>query len=319
MEIRKPLISVIVCTYNRAALLEKTLNSLIVQKPDFGFEILVIDNNSSDNTSETVENLKSRAVSPISYFLEKKLGIAVARNRGADLAKGQYIAYIDDDAVASPNWLREIINAFSLVKPKPACCVGRVKLDWQGERQKWFPKEHETLLGKYDFGDSKKFLGSQGYLVTMNAAFDRDIFLRLGKFKTYLGRKGNCLLSGEDNNMYDRIYQAKHPIYYNPDQLIYHFVPDQRQTLRWLTKRIFWDGATQVIIDFENKQINSNNCLAKTAYDIKAALSNMFLALAFSFLLNKEKLIIFFLRSVIRAGRVYMALVFFGLKKQNQQ
>ena len=306
----KMLVTIIVCTYNRASLLEKTLQALLAQKTNAEYEIVVIDNNSTDRTKEAVKKVAHNAEIPVRYYIEKEQGISSARNRGAQEARGEYIAYIDDDAIASENWLREIINSFENTEPKPACCVGKVELQWEQGRSKWFPQEHETLLGQYDFGNTLKFLGPDDYLVTMNVAFQKESFLKIGEFRTYLGRKGNCLLSGEDNNMYQRFYSAGALIYYNPNQLIYHLVPKERQTLCWLTKRMFWDGATQILLDFENCKINKKNYLSKSAYDFKTTLINIFCAIFFVFLLNKDKSIHFFLKATLRAGRIYMAFIF---------
>ncbi|MBU2102298.1 MAG: glycosyltransferase family 2 protein, partial [Candidatus Omnitrophica bacterium] len=212
------LTTIIICTYNRSMFLERLLKELAAQKADFCFDILVVDNNSSDATRDVVGTVRKETQVAITYCLEKQQGIAYARNRGAYEACGKYIAYIDDDALPGPEWLTQIVQVFTTVQPSPACVVGKVELAWEGARRKQFPVEYETIVGKYDFGNEPCYLGADDYLITVNAAFHKEFFLRTGGFRTYLGRKGTCLLSGEDNDMYHRLYASGAKIYYNPKQ-----------------------------------------------------------------------------------------------------
>src|ERR1041384_3596860 len=99
-------ISVVVCTYNRAALLPQALRSLFTQKvEDVSYEIVVIDNNSSDNTPATIESLQSESPVPLRYFRESRQGNAYARNTGVEQAAAPIVAYIDDDCIADENWV----------------------------------------------------------------------------------------------------------------------------------------------------------------------------------------------------------------------
>jgi len=99
-------ITVIVCTHNRAGLLPGILSKLRAQDYFAGaFEIIVVDNGSRDNTAEVVEKLASKPGVPIHYVLESRPGITLARNRGAEIARYPYLAYIDDDCSVEPDWL----------------------------------------------------------------------------------------------------------------------------------------------------------------------------------------------------------------------
>lgn len=243
-----PDITVVVCTYNRASLLPRALDSLLNQESDrCQFEILVVDNNSTDATRNVVADYQTQR-SNIRYVIEPEQGIAYARNRALREATGDYIAFLDDDAWAESTWLESLFGSVSLLRPTPACVVGPVILEWEGDRPSWFPEQYESLLCAYDLGSSPYFLDENGYLLTTNVLFHRPTVLDLGGFRPYLGRKGNRPLGGEDNDMYQRLIRAGYKIYYHPDARVHHGVPKERQTRRYLVQRLFWDGASQPLM-----------------------------------------------------------------------
>ena len=106
-------ISVIICTYNRAQNLPQCIDILCRQDldDDFKWEIIIIDNNSNDDTKETVKNIIAQYDLPIKYVFEKEQGLNFARNRGIKESKGQYFAYIDDDILVTPKWLKSLYRA----------------------------------------------------------------------------------------------------------------------------------------------------------------------------------------------------------------
>ncbi|MDD5194121.1 MAG: glycosyltransferase, partial [Candidatus Omnitrophica bacterium] len=156
-----PDITVIVCTYNRSLSLKRTLFALIKQEPVISFDIIVVDNNSCDDTTSVAEEISKKSPIPLRYYREEKQGVAHARNRGAHEAKGRYIAYIDDDVVPDKNWLKSLVDCLESQNPKPSCIVGKIELVWEGHKPDWFPEEYETILGRYDFGNQPKYLGSR--------------------------------------------------------------------------------------------------------------------------------------------------------------
>src|SRR3989338_5901430 len=119
-------LSVIVATYNRAQTLQKTLESILNQKTlgAFDFEIILVDNNSNDNTKEIVEALKKKAGGRLRYFFEPKQGKAFAINKGIGEAKGEILAFTDDDAVVDELWLWNIFECFKVHRCDGLC--GRI-------------------------------------------------------------------------------------------------------------------------------------------------------------------------------------------------
>ena len=243
-----PDVTIAVCTYNRASLLPRALDSLLAQSIErCQFEILIVDNSSTDNTRAVVTRYRNQR-SNIRYTIESKQGIAHARNRALQEATGDYIAFLDDDAWAEPDWLEKLLEPMDSLLPPPTCVVGPVLLEWEGVRPTWFPQQYESLLCAYDMGPSPRYLDEDGYLLTTNVLFHRRTLLDLGGFRSYLGRKGSIPLGGEDNDMHRRLIQAGHKIFYHPGARVHHGVPRERQTRRYLLYRLFWDGASQPLM-----------------------------------------------------------------------
>ncbi|MCE7948232.1 MAG: glycosyltransferase [Chloroflexi bacterium CFX4] len=239
-----PELSIAICTRNRAALLKRTLTALLAQvQLSAEPEILVVDNGSTDQTASVVATF-----SQVRYVMEPHLGIANARNRAVAESGGRWLIYLDDDALPCIGWLEAFQTA--IAKCEAACLLGRVLLEWEGSRPQWFPQRYETLLSSYDLGETAHELSAGGYLLTTNTAFKRSTMLALSGFKPHLGHKGKSLLGGEDNDIFNRLIAHGERIWYVPKALALHWVPKERQTFRWLAKRLFWDGATQPLLDY---------------------------------------------------------------------
>lgn len=242
-----PLVSLLVCTYNRASVLSETLESLLNQEFGWGdYEILVVDNASTDETSEITAQFQARD-ERVRYVFEPRLGVAIARNTGAREAHAPYIAYFDDDLIAEPDCLHSLIAPFFEVDPKPLAVMGKVDLRWDGQRPDWFPTRFETMLSRFDRGNTPRFMTPNEYLITMNVAFERKSFLASGGVREDLSRKGRMFICGGDNEVFHRYMQLGWLIFYEPRALIYHMVPPSRQTKQWLIKRLFGDGTTQAM------------------------------------------------------------------------
>ncbi len=245
----KPILTLAVCTYNRAALLPRALDSVVKQTANRSdVEVLVVDNGSTDQTPELVaaRQLQDRS---IRYVVEPLAGIAHARNRAMHDAQGEYLAFLDDDAWADCGWVDSLLNVIESVRPIPECVVGPVSLVWEGNRPDWFPARFESLLCSYDMGAAAHFLGAGGYLLTTNSLFHRETLLSLGGMRTDLGHKRKALIGGEDNDIFNRWLANGYRVYYEPKAIVYHPVPKERQTRRFLLRRLFWDGASQPLVE----------------------------------------------------------------------
>ena len=249
MSATQPRISAIVCTHNRADYLEKALASLTSQSlPPGDFEVLVVDNASSDGTAEVARHYAAH-VPNLHYLREERLGLSLARNTGADAARAPYLAYIDDDARAAPDWLERLLVAFGRTTPSPACIGGRVWLDWDGAAPHWLPPRYYSIYTYVDHGDEDRPLGEREYLVGANMAFRRDVLLDLGGFDPNLGRKGSLLLSGEESEVVGKVRGRGLGVFYAGSAAVWHAVPPTRRCRAWLWARMFYDGASQPLID----------------------------------------------------------------------
>jgi len=245
-------ISAVVCTLNRAAYLAKAMASLVNQTyPKKYYEIIVVDNGSADNTREVVEQFNQST--RVRYVHEPIKGLSQARNTGWQAASGKYVAYLDDDAIACPHWLEKMMEAFETIKPAPASVGGKAVPLWESERPTWLA---DRMLGAYaivDWGDRAKFLkpSSPEHHVGCNVAYNRQVLQECGGFNINLGRKGGNLLSNDENVIRDYIDSRGLGIYYDPEILVKHLVPKERLTRRFMLRRHFWQGISDVALWYE--------------------------------------------------------------------
>lgn len=249
MESRGPTIAAIICTHNRAEEVRGAVQSLVRQTlPASAFEIIVVDNGSTDGTDRVVAELAA-AAGNVRYVREERIGLSTARNTGAAATSAPYVAYMDDDARAEPDWLESIVRAFREISPAPAALGGRVTLDWDGPAPTWFPPRYQSLYTWVDLGNQRRPIGSRGYIVGANMAFRRDVLNQVGGFRTDLGRHGTGLMGGEDTALIRTLLAARLPVHYEPAAVVAHRVPPERRRKRWLYRRLFWEGAAHPLLD----------------------------------------------------------------------
>jgi glucosyl-dolichyl phosphate glucuronosyltransferase len=242
-------ISAIVCTFKRPDYLRHALRSLCEQAlPRDQYEIIVVDNDAAAEIAGLVKEFDDGQIN-LRYIAEEKVGLSHARNAGLKAAAGRYVAYMDDDARAERQWLEALVAAFEQTSHCPAAVGGRVLLDWQGEKPGWVPERHVSLYTCVDYGAEARPLRDAEYLVGANLAFDKAQLLALGGFDANLGRQGAVLLSGEEAAILATMRERKLVVYYEPAALVWHSVDPIRKRPSWLLKRMFWDGASQPLID----------------------------------------------------------------------
>jgi glycosyltransferase involved in cell wall biosynthesis len=219
--------SVVICTYNRAQYLSATLDSVVRQMyPAERFEIIVVDNNSADSTEEVcrgfIDQYKNLS---ISYFKEIRQGISYGRNRGVREARGEFIAFVDDDETVEPDYLQNLDTFFS-THPYAALSGGPVVPVYETPPPDWFsPFTMRLITGAYDKGEKIKTVGSKDYPGTGHATFKKELFHQYGEFNTDLGRKGTSLMGGEDKDFFLRLLQNGVRCYYLPSARIHHHIP----------------------------------------------------------------------------------------------
>src|SRR5688572_27249140 len=179
------ILSVVVCTYNRADLLSRLLESFRTQAFEAQrYEIIVVDNNSTDNTSSVVREF-CPSFSNLRYFLEPQQGLSHARNRGWRKARGQYVAFMDDDARASRDWVETALRCFGWIRPEPLAIGGKILPAYDAPKPTWF---HDDLELR-SFGDNPRFLSSGESFSGSNMVFRRDVLEHYGGFDARVGVK----------------------------------------------------------------------------------------------------------------------------------
>lgn len=245
-------VSVIMCTYNRDHMLGDSI--LAVQRQDFPsnlYEIVVVDNNSTDCTKSIVEQIATMSPVRIKYLFEGNQGLSFARNTGISNAEGEIIVFTDDDINAEHNWLRELVSAFD--SPDIACAGGPIRPIWPFPKPDWLTERWQGPLTISDFKpaqESGEFKGPY-YPWGANIAFRKEVFAAIGLFPIDLGRIGNCLLSNEEVNLCRKIEASGKRIKFVPNAVIHHKISPERIRKIWLYHRNYWQGRSNAVLDID--------------------------------------------------------------------
>ncbi len=233
-----PAISVAVCTRNRSQVLGGCLASLATQDLS-AIEVIVVDNGSSDATDQVVRAWQSR-VTGLEYLREPVPGLSRARNLALGRARGEIVAFIDDDARATPSWLSALRGAFS--DGRVAAAGGPVTLSWPAGRPPWVSPAMERWFSAVDLGSSFHQLDADEELFGCNLSIRREVASAVGGFDPALGRIGRRLRSGEDWDLVQRVRQAGGAVVYVPDAVVVHEVLPERTRLTWPLRRAYEQG-----------------------------------------------------------------------------
>jgi len=240
-------ITVILCTHNRARSLAAALESIVTQtlRQNVGWEILVVDNNSSDETRQVVDDFRGRYPERVRYLFEPQQGISHARNSGVRNARGDILTFIDDDETAEPEWLQNLTA--NLFGGEWAGAGGRILPIWTCARPSWLSDDSSLTsapLAMFDAGSEAGELTQSPF--GANMAFRREVFDLCGGFRTDLGRAGKSLLSGEDSEFGRRVMAAGRRLRYEPSALTYHPVEEYRVKREYFLQWWFNKGRSDI-------------------------------------------------------------------------
>jgi glycosyltransferase involved in cell wall biosynthesis len=249
--------SILICTYNRAPLLRETLAALraLVLPAQCAVEIIVVDNNSSDETPSVIADAAAGSPVPLRSVRETRQGKSFALNRGLTLASGDVVALTDDDVWANPDWLARIVADFR--EHDVTFVFGKVLPRWsrlpppelltQPAQAIWGP------LAIVDYGDEpvhyRPESTGQRLPIGANLAFAREAVVRVGGWRTDLGKVNNTLIAGEDHEIFSRL--RRHGLYagyYDPAVAVRHFIPGARLTRAYFRRWFFWNGKTHALM-----------------------------------------------------------------------
>jgi len=234
-------LSIIVCTYNRAKLLRDCLDSLVYQTINHDLiEIIIIDNNSTDNTKSIIKNYEEKYAFIKGYF-EPLQGHASARNKGYRNSKCEYVAYIDDDCIADKQWCAKIVKTFQNLEQPPTAVGGKILPRYETNPPKWFYDELE-IRSK---GNTPHFLdgpSAKNGFSGANMAIKRSFLEQAGGFSTNYGIVNGKLIMGEDTELFHRLYLINPYFWYDPEIVVFHWVPKSSMKLFFRIKRSYISG-----------------------------------------------------------------------------
>jgi glycosyltransferase involved in cell wall biosynthesis len=232
---QKPLISIAIATFNRSGMLRRALESLgkLQSNDAYQMEIVVIDNGSTDNTREIVQSMSFPSL-PVRWVFEERAGLPFARNRAVQEAKGEWVAFFDDDQLADPKWLSVL---YLTVKDEGLECAGgarTLRIETEGSPPT-LPAFSRMLLGEI-LAHEPHFYHKQHLPCTGNVLIAKSVFHRVGMFDE------TVLDGGEDTDFFNRMLDAGIRAKYVPTAVVEHIIAPRRLDSDYLELIAFRHG-----------------------------------------------------------------------------
>jgi glycosyltransferase involved in cell wall biosynthesis len=284
-------VTVAIPTYNRADFLRQTLAGIDVQQfPREHFEVLVIDNNSSDHTREVVAEFAKSRPAP-RYVHEGRQGLDYARNRAISEARGDIIVFGDDDILVQPDWIAQMtVPLLADGAHRIGAVGGEVIPVFPDGLPDWVREWHAPLAFRPDTGP----LDAKHAPMGANLAFPKWIFDQFGPFHTALDRAAGNYFSGGDSEMIRRVRAAGLEVWFSAAAAVKHQMPASRTSFRYASRHAF-DSARSRVIDRAGQP-------GATGYFVGRLIANIFKAFGFAILALANVLL-------FRAGAAKKALV----------
>jgi GT2 family glycosyltransferase len=237
-------ITAAICTYRGGPSLRGALASLA--KQDLAAEryrVIVVDN--APEQLESTYELSGPSAN-VRWLRAPSVGLSNARNMAASACGTPLIAFLDDDAVASADWLGAFIATFESFGEQLFAAGGRVDALWMAPRPPWLPDELLGHLSLIDWGGKRRLLDADEWIAGTNMAFRVAALNRVGGFSNKFGRCGGeeVLLSNEENDVVSRLRQQGGEIAYVPDAIVQHIISPERLTQDWIRRRVVWQAVS---------------------------------------------------------------------------
>lgn len=224
------MLTVIICTYNRAKYIGNLLESLAANDlAKSEYEIVLVDNNCTDNTREICEAFaKAHKDVNFRYVVEPEQGLSAARNKGIKEARGEIIVYVDDDALVDPHYLRTYAEWFA-AHPETQACGGPIVPLYETVEPSWMTPYTKALLTAWmNYGDKVRKYPKGRYPGGGNAAYRKSVFDKVGLYNTALGRKGGNLMGSEEKDIFDKMHALGLQVLYLPTPVLHHIIPQTK-------------------------------------------------------------------------------------------
>jgi len=271
-------ISAVVATRNRAGYLRKALESLADQNLSKEmYEIIVADNASQDDTRQVVSNFGS--ISNLCYVYEPAIGVSRARNTAWRQAKGAFVAFLDDDAVACPEWLTGFLEAFKMFTPRPGLVGGKCEPIWEAAQPDWLSDKMLGYLSIVHWSNVPLWLDKDKWLSVCNMAVPMEVLRKAGGFREDLGRQGDRLRANPEIHLRRQIESWGLGAVYHPGIVVGHHISEARLTKSWFRKRAYWQGLSDVIMRNRDQRPSLVIRVGQTAKKIGWLLPRLLLAI----------------------------------------
>lgn len=230
------ILSIIICSYNRASYISDALTSLYCQSAGLNaFEVIIVDNNSTDNTKEVYTAWRQTNTNgQFTFISETKQGASFARNTGATIAKGEWVCFMDDDAVATPNYVENILKHIHN-KPDAVGFGGRIIPKYIPSEPKWMSYYVSSLVGNFDYAPIACAFENGKYPLESNMIVKKSVYDQIGGFNVNLpGVVGTLRIGGEGKELFYKILALGHIIYYDPAICVHHVVEVKKLTSEYM-------------------------------------------------------------------------------------
>ena len=241
------MLTVIICTYNRAKYIGNLLESIAANDlAKSEYEILLVDNNCTDNTREICEAFAvAHTDVQFRYVVETEQGLSAARNKGIKEAKGEIFVYVDDDALVDTWYLRTILEYMN-THPEISAIGGKILPLYETAEPKWMSPYTKTLLTAWmDFGDEVRPFPKGKFPGGGNSAYRAEVFEEVGLFNTELGRKGDSLMGAEEKDIYDKMEALGLKYMYVPKMTLHHIIPQRKLEKEYFDKWTYQIGVSE--------------------------------------------------------------------------
>jgi glucosyl-dolichyl phosphate glucuronosyltransferase len=238
------LASIVICSHSRGADVAECLAALIPKINDQA-EVILVDSASDEKDRATRVDLVNQYPS-VKLTRVDQPGLSLARNRGAQLAVGDWVVFLDDDAVPFPNWFDKLLAVLGAASPEQAVIGGAIYPRWpDGMSGEHLSKRWKMFLSLAEANEPGSV--TDGYAVNgANYAVRRRVLLDFGGFSERLGRIGTSLISGEDSHVTKRVLDAGLRAGYHPGFKVYHKISPERLKVSWILRRAFWEGVGEI-------------------------------------------------------------------------
>ena len=270
-------LSIVIATYNRSQSLMRILRSVVGQTaPAQLWECVVVNNNSTDDTEAVFSDFAEKNPTfDLRMVTETKQGLSNARNCGIAASVGDYIAIVDDDETLEESFVESYIEFFDSF-PTAMAAGGAVKACYESARPRWMSRFTEQMIANpLDLDIAVTIFPKSRVPAGGNMAFRREVFDRVGLFNPQLGRNGQSLVGGEENDLFARLRAAGELLYFVPNAAIYHHIPDAKLTDEYFARLSYNVGKSKALraqSDEELSELMASERRKRVATYILAAL-----------------------------------------------